>query len=47
MEKQAQPPRVLIPEVKLQARIQELANQINADYQDKEIIFTIKKNFTY
>ena len=29
--------KVLIPEVKLQARIVELAQEINHDYRDKEI----------
>ncbi len=49
MEKPQQPPKVLIPEVKLQARIQELAAQINADYQDKEVtaICVLKGTFIF
>jgi hypoxanthine phosphoribosyltransferase len=31
-------PKVLIPEVKLQARVKELASEISRDYQGKEIV---------
>jgi len=31
-------PKVLIPEIKLQARIKELAQEINQDYQGREVV---------
>ena len=31
-------PKILIPEIKLQARINELAEEIRHDYHDKEIV---------
>jgi len=42
-------PNVLIPEVKLQARINELAQEINHDYQGKEItaICILKGSFVF
>lgn len=42
-------PKVLIPEVKLQARVKEMAAQINADYQGKEIaaICVLKGSFIF
>jgi len=42
-------PKVLIPEVRLQNRIKELADQINADYGQQEvtIICTLKGSFVF
>jgi hypoxanthine-guanine phosphoribosyltransferase len=31
-------PKILIPEIKLQARISEMAEEIRHDYHDKEIV---------
>jgi hypoxanthine phosphoribosyltransferase len=48
-EKNIRPPKILIPEVKLQARIAELAQEINHDYQGKEItaICVLKGSFVF
>ncbi len=42
-------PKVLIPEIKIRDRIRELAQQINYDYQDKEItiICILKGSFVF
>ncbi len=42
-------PKILIPEVKLQARLAELAQEINLDYRDKEItaICILKGSFIF
>jgi hypoxanthine phosphoribosyltransferase len=37
-EKLKQPPKILIPEVRLQARLEELAQEISNDYRGKEIV---------
>ena len=37
-EKSTKQPKILIPEVKLQARLAELAEEINLDYRGKEIV---------
>lgn len=42
-------PKILIPEIKIQNRVKELAQQINVDYQDKEItaVCTLKGSFVF
>jgi hypoxanthine phosphoribosyltransferase len=42
-------PKVLIPEVKIQARLAELAQEINHDYRDKEVtaICILKGSFVF
>src|SRR3990172_6101553 len=47
--KAPQEPKVLIPEVKLQQRVRELANEINHDYQGEEItaICILKGSFVF
>lgn len=42
-------PKVLIPEVRLQSRVKELGQQINSDYQGKEltVICTLKGSFVF
>ncbi len=42
-------PKILIPEVKIQARIAELAKEINQDYKDKEItaVCVLKGSFIF
>ncbi len=42
-------PKVLIPEVKIQSRVKELGQQINSDYQGKELtlICTLKGSFVF
>src|SRR6185437_16915452 len=42
-------PKVLIPEVKLQARVAELAQEINHDYQGREVtaICVLKGSFIF
>jgi hypoxanthine phosphoribosyltransferase len=44
-----QMPRILIPEVKIQSRLDELAQQINRDYQGKEItaVCILKGSFIF
>lgn len=48
-EKPAKEPKVLIPEVKLQARVQELAHELNRDYEGQEItaICILKGSFIF
>lgn len=45
----ANTPKVLIPEIRLQTRIKELAQQINQDYQGREltVICTLKGSFIF
>lgn len=49
MSKENLTPKILIPEVKLQARIAELAQEISHDYRDKEItaICILKGSFIF
>ena len=46
---QPQQPKVLIPEIKIHSRIKELAQEINQDYQGKEItaVCTLKGSFVF
>ena len=48
-EKLSKDPKVLIPEVKIQQRVRELAQEINADYGEQEItaICTLKGSFVF
>ncbi len=48
-ENTSKSPKVLIPEVKLQARIQELAQEINHDFRGKEVtaICVLKGSFVF
>lgn len=47
--KDTKPPKILIPDVKLQARVVELAHEINSDYQGKEVTFicVLKGSFVF
>ena len=44
-----QPPKILIPEVRLQARLTELAQEISNDYRDKDItaVCVLKGSFIF
>src|SRR6478609_9023605 len=48
-DQQNKQPKILIPEVKLQARVAELAQEINRDYRDKEItaVCILKGSFVF
>lgn len=48
-KEQGQQPKVLIPEIRLQTRVKELADQINHDYRDQELtlICTLKGSFVF
>src|ERR1700757_4890855 len=48
-DSQSKEPKVLIPEVKLQARIMELAQEINHDYRGKEVtaVCILKGSFVF
>lgn len=48
-DKVSNEPKILIPEIKLQARVAEIASEINHDYQGKEIvaICVLKGSFVF
>src|SRR5690349_3446892 len=48
-EENSKKPKVLIPEVKLQARIAELAHEINHDFRGKEVtaVCVLKGSFVF
>ena len=46
-EQSMKQPKILIPEVKLKARISELANEINHDYQGKEVTMVCVLNGSF
>lgn len=48
-QKPASQPKILVPEVRIQARIQEMAQEINRDFQGKEItaICILKGSFIF
>lgn len=49
MSSEAKKPKILIPDVKLQARVAEMAHEINSDYQGKEVTFVcvLKGSFVF
>jgi hypoxanthine phosphoribosyltransferase len=48
-DEQKKQPKILIPEVKLQSRVAELAQEINRDYRDKEVtaVCILKGSFIF